>query len=56
MEDKVQSLTEEVDHLKSQCAKLEENLSETLVRAEECDNLREALASKSALLDKIVES
>ena len=45
-----------MEGLKSQCGKLEVDLSEALDRAGECDHLREALAAKTELLDKIAES
>ncbi|KAL5962735.1 hypothetical protein TSMEX_009513, partial [Taenia solium] len=56
LEGKVQNLSEEVEGLKSKCGKLEVNLSEALDRADECDRLRENVAAKTALLDKIAES
>ncbi|VUZ55225.1 unnamed protein product [Hymenolepis diminuta] len=56
LEDEVQNITGVVDHLKSHCAKLEGDLCKALERAEESDKLRDALASKTALLDKIAES
>ncbi|EUB64567.1 Ribosome-binding protein 1 (Ribosome receptor protein) [Echinococcus granulosus] len=56
LEGKVQNLSEEVEGLKSKCGKLEVTLSEALDRADECDRLRENVAAKTALLDKIAES
>nr|CDS29080.2 Ribosome binding protein 1 [Hymenolepis microstoma] len=50
------NLSEEVDNLKLHRVKLEGDLSEALKRAEECDKLRDALTSKTALLDKIAQS
>lgn len=56
LEENVMNLSGEVDNLKLHRAKLEGDLSEALERAEECDKLRHALASKTALLDKIAQS
>ncbi|VDD74005.1 unnamed protein product [Mesocestoides corti] len=56
LEEKVNSLTEEIDALNSKCGKLEVNLCEALDRADECDRLREVVAAKTALLDTLAES
>ena len=45
-----------MEGLKSKCGKLEVDLSEALDRASECERLRNALAAKTELLDKLAES